>query len=295
MKRQWISVRAGLAPFSVLKSSSALAAVNGKPAASRRNSESYAGNRRTGGVNVPPIQRQGAERQRVQIDPVGIGSCEFFATFAPFAFLCVEWRAFSVASPACVPACSSRRIAKAPASRSARGPDLSWAYASHVVRRPPPPGAASARGACAGISWPACTSCSTEVVPHNRFYAEKLARVGPAAPVARCSSPAALHVQGRAGHRPASRRVRRQPDLSARALRPLSPHVRHARPAAAGARHGRRLAVVDRLLAVRARRGRGRPRGPRGAGLLVRSVHRLLERPRRRSSPAAAWSFPAAA
>ena len=61
--------------------------------------------------------------------------------------------------------------------------------------------------------------------------------------------------------------------------------VRHARPAARGARHGRRLAVVDRGLAVRARRGRDDAQRSGAVGVFVRAVHRILERVRRDRGP----------
>ncbi len=47
----------------------------------------------------------------------------------------------------------------------------------------------------------------------------------------------------------------RESHVSDRGVHAVSRDVRHPRPAAGGARHARRLAVVDRGLAVRARRG----------------------------------------
>ena len=70
-----------------------------------------------------------------------------------------------------------------------------------------------------------------------------------------------------------------------RALHAVSSNLGHARPAAGGARHGRRLGVVDRLLAVRARRGRSRARRSRVHGVFVRAVRRILERVRRGLRP----------
>ena len=59
-----------------------------------------------------------------------------------------------------------------------------------------------------------------------------------------CSAPAAAH-QARAGDRPGGPpSLRHQPDLPARPLHPDPPDKRHHRPAAAGARHRRRLGMV---------------------------------------------------
>ena len=63
----------------------------------------------------------------------------------------------------------------------------------------------------------------------------------------------------------------------------LSPDVGHARPAAGGARHGRRLAMVAGLLEPHPRRRRRDASGCCLLGVFVRPVRRLLERARRRA------------
>ena len=92
---------------------------------------------------------------------------------------------------------------------------------------------------------------------------------------------AAAHQQTRTSTATRRRAFRRQSHVPDRTLRPLPPNLRHPRPAARRRRHGRRLAVVDRSLAIRARRGARHSRRSRPARVFVRPVHRLLERIRR--------------
>src|SRR5437870_4757631 len=72
----------------------------------------------------------------------------------------------------------------------------------------------------------------------------------PASDVAGAARGAAFYVQRRTRHGRSRWRFCGEPDISALALRALSPNIRHAWPAAGRARHGGRLAMVDRLLAV---------------------------------------------
>ena len=124
------------------------------------------------------------------------------------------------------------------------------------------------------------------VLPRNRFYAEKLAPQfdfdrladdGRAAPLARRIGRLALHLQGRiaAGRRHGALGL--EPDVSAQRLSPLSSDLGDARPADGGARYGRGLAMVARMLAICVRCRRHPARRLLLDGVFVRPVRRLLE------------------
>ena len=119
-----------------------------------------------------------------------------------------------------------------------------------------------------------------KILPDNALLRGQVGQRPPPARIARRASRFTVHVQGRIARHARSGGLRRQPDLPARAVRALPPDLRHARPAAGRARHGRGLAVVDRLLALHSRCRRSHARRCRRDGFFVRTVHRLLERTR---------------
>ena len=126
----------------------------------------------------------------------------------------------------------------------------------------------------------------TEVVPHNRFYAEKLGLVRSRAGVARRPG-AASRTRSRTSWSPR----RTAANFAANLTYPLERYVRYHHTS--GTR-GRPLPVLDtaadwqwwiecwQFVLDAAEVGAGRPGV---AGLFVRPVHRLLERPRRGGRP----------
>ena len=94
------------------------------------------------------------------------------------------------------------------------------------------------------------------MLPANKFYAGKLA--GCRLPLASLDELADLPYTFKDELLPApgSGGFAANSDIRSRALRALSPDVGHARPPAGRARHGRRLAMVDGVLELRAGCGR---------------------------------------
>ncbi len=90
------------------------------------------------------------------------------------------------------------------------------------------------------------------ILPHNRFYAEKLSKLKlPLHSLEQLSElPFTSKDELAVGSAP-----RREPDLAPRQLLSIPRDLRHPRTPSAGLRHVRRLAMVDRLLAIRTRRG----------------------------------------
>jgi len=123
-------------------------------------------------------------------------------------------------------------------------------------------------------------SLLARILPQNGFYAAKLAGIH--VPLKSLAALQDIPCTSKDELIAPDRRTTSPPIVPIRSISmSASPHVRHARPSPGGAGHRRRLAMVDRQLAIRAGRGRSHAARSSLLGLFLRALHRLLDGVRR--------------